>query len=241
MNKDFDQILINEGIKFLPYIGDNYLNNNPKILILGESHYTNEDLSQKMYLLDEYDNDKNATRDVVENYTSIALKNMAAILTNRVIDNDYIWDYISFYNFFQKYVGFSSSDKSLIDESLIEKSQIAFLKIIKILSPDLVIAWGISDMYWEWLPQENYKYIDEKNKLFNYNEYPKSIIWSIHHPSSQSFNLYDWTYKFKELICNKYNYRYPIKQCRMINSSILRSIFRRLPEKRSGKTAKFHS
>jgi hypothetical protein len=211
MNKDFDQILVNEGIKFLPYIGDNYLISNPKILILGESHYTNEDLSQKIYLLDEHNNDINTTRDVVEDYYSKALKDMAAILTNRVIDNDYIWDYISFYNFFQKYVGFKSKGKSLIDESLIQESRKAFLKIIEILSPDLVIAWGVSKLYWRWLPQENFKYIDEKNKLFNYNEYPNSIIWSINHPSSRGFILYDWTHNFKELICNKYNYCYPIK------------------------------
>ena len=211
MSKDFDKILTEKGIKFLPWIGEDYFNFSPRILILGESHYFNEDLSKNKELMDEYNNNVNTTRDVVEDYCNKGYLNLASMLTNKIIDNDIIWDYICFYNFFQKYVGFYSSDKSLIDESLIEMSQKAFFNVVEILSPDLIIAWGVTKLYWEWLPQDNCEIIDEENKLFKYKQYPKTVIWNMNHPSSPKFDLYEWTYKFKDTICKRLKITYPIK------------------------------
>ena len=211
MKENLDKILIDKGIKFLPWIGDEYFNSNPRILILGESHYFNEDLSENKELMEEYNNHVDTTRDVVEDYSNKSYQNIAAMLTNKIIEHDIIWEFICFYNFFQKHVGFSSSDKSLIDDSLIEMSRKAFFCIIESLTPDLIIAWGATKLYWEWLPQDNCEFIDEDNKLFKYKQFPKTAVWNINHPSSPMFNLYDWTFKFKDIICKKLDFSYPIK------------------------------
>jgi hypothetical protein len=207
MNIDFDKILIEKGIKFLPWIGEDYFDFSPRILILGESHYFGESHWSNV---DEYNNDVNATRAIVDDYCHSGLIKLASMLTNKTIDNDYIFDYICFYNFFQKCVGIKASEKTFIDESLIEMSQKAFFHVIEILSPELIIAWGVSSLYGKWLPQDNREIIDEKNKLFKYKQYPKTIIWNMKHPS-RMFDLYGWTHKFKDDVCERLNYPYPIK------------------------------
>jgi len=208
MNKDFDKILIEKGIKFLPWIGEDYFDFSPRILILGESHYFGESHYSS---INEYNNDDNHTRAVVDDYNHKGIINLAAMLTNKTIDNDFIYDYICFYNFFQKCVGIKHKEKEFIDEALIEMSRKAFFNVIEILSPDLIIAWGVGELYNKWLPQDDGEIIDERNKLFKYKQYPKTVIWNMNHPSSQMFDLYGWTKKFKDEICGRLNYTYPIK------------------------------
>lgn len=210
MDISFDSQFEQSGnIKFYPYVGGNYNTSLPKILILGESHYISGELTPTQKEIDSWNNDINTTRDAVEDGYK-PYKNTVSLLTNSVINNDWIYDNISFYNFFQKYVGIGSSDKSMIDLDLIQLSQIAFFHVIEILKPNLTIAWGTSKLYNEWVPQEECDILSKDGMLYKYKKYPNTNIWHIKHPSSRNFDLFEATDKFSKL-CNNLGYRFPLE------------------------------
>ena len=125
-------------------------------------------------------------------------RNFAAMITGKDYhSSDYIWDYLSYYNFFQKHVGKGSKGKEYINEELIENSRKGYLEVIKILKPDLVIAWGRTLLYYDWVPQEDCDYINEKEFLYRYTSMPNTAIWHINHPS-QGFSYDAWHEEFLE-------------------------------------------
>jgi len=209
MDKTFDLEFEKDiNIKFFPYVGDNYKKSIPRILVLGESHYFNVELKDNITELTKCNNNTETTRETVEEKYK-PLTNTISMLTNLVINNDWAYNKLAFYNFFQKHIGYGSSDKSLIDNSLIEQSQKAFFSVIEIIKPELVIAWGIGDLYEKWMPHEEYEIINEDNTLYRYKKYMETYIWHIHHPSAPKFNLCDTTSSFFN-VCNKLKYHFPI-------------------------------
>ena len=198
-----------EYIKFYPFIGKKYKEISPKILVLGESHYfppnvtdiemkefDNEKLTSRIVLLGEY------ISEIRENGTHPCqyircYRYTAAMITGKDYHfSDYIWNYLSFFNFFQKHAGRGSKGKEFIDEILIENSQRAYFEIINILKPKLVIAWGSTDLYNKWVPRNDRDPIEDY--LYKYKKYPDTVIWHIQHPS-RGFD-YKWYHEeFKRI------------------------------------------
>jgi hypothetical protein len=205
-----------EYIKFYPFIGKKYKEISPKILVLGESHYFKPDVTvsemnefdndksiSRNYFLDEYltglGNSKNGTLpEGPDGYKHIrCYRNTASMITGKDYHfSDYIWNYLSFFNFFQKHVGRGPKNKEFINEILIENSQRAYFEIINILKPKLVIAWGITDLYNKWVPQNDCDPIEDY--LYKNNKYPDTVIWHIPHPS-QGFSYDTYHEEFKRI------------------------------------------
>jgi len=200
-----------EYIKFYPFIGKEYKEISPKILVLGESHYFPPNVTD--IEMKECDDDKFTSRNIFFDGYFLELekrkdgtlpyeykyircyRNTATMITGKDYhSSDYIWNYLSFYNFFQKHVGRGSKNKEFINEILIENSQRAYFEIINILKPELVIAWGRTCLYETWVPQNDYETIEDY--LYIYKKYPDTIIWHIPHPSQGfSYDLYHEEFK----------------------------------------------
>jgi hypothetical protein len=215
MNTTFDVKFEKEkNIKFYPYVGDYYDEANPKIMVMGESHYISVDLKGKEDELIKLNNYTNTTREAIdEQYRPFAYT--VSMLTNTVVQNEWAYEMLAFYNFFQKYVGYGSADKSLIDDSLIEQSQKALFSIIEILKPKLIIAWGRGDLYKKWVPQvpreecELIEYDGNSYSLYRYKQFMETYIWHMPHPSGRMFNLVETTNEFVK-VCEKLEFGFPI-------------------------------
>jgi hypothetical protein len=125
-------------IKFYPFIGKYYNCISPKVMVLGESLYINPNIPDKKLtnkLLTELNNDIYLTRYVfVDDYFPEIRPNgthpyqwircyryTAAMITGKDYHfSEHIWDYLSFYNFFQTNVGKGSKGKEYISIKIIQ-------------------------------------------------------------------------------------------------------------------------
>jgi|TergutMp193P3_1026864.scaffolds.fasta_scaffold27559_2 hypothetical protein len=194
-------------LKFMPYIGYDYFSSTPKTLILGHSRYWEENDVNKDDIRDYFDSTYGYA--IKDNGTATnklrAFRNTVAMITGKgyhYSDNE--WKNMAYHVFFQGIVGKNSRDKSLITNELIEQSQKAYIDVIKILQPQLIIAWGIDDLYKEYVPQSNREIIDKENIVYKYTDFPDTIIWHILHPSGvYGFPLEDYQKRYLFII-NKY-------------------------------------
>jgi len=221
VNTSFDKEFENtDVIKFYPYIGDQYTNSSPRILILGESHYFSEDKKGNEEEINKWNNCKDTTREWIEELLKgdgyKPYKNTIRMLTNTDNNNEWIIDRLAFYNYFQKHVGFGHRDKSILKnnfQEFSEQAQEAYFKIIEILHPDLIIAWGVRDLY-NYIPKNDRIFDnkeDEDKKLYRYKKYMDTYIWHMRHPSWMFFSLSKTIDEFSE-VCKRLKIDYPIKQ-----------------------------
>ena len=196
----YDLIFRLLGVNFFPFIGKKYFFSYPKILILGESHYFPKSIEIKDF--QKWDKDHYRTREVIADDDNEGYINTAALIAMDKKDNKWIWDYVSFYNFFQKHVGHGNNKNILYSnyDRMIMEAQKSIIRIIKILRPNLIIAWGTSYLFNSWMPQfiESEKIDKEIEKLYRYKKLKKTAIWHIHHPS-RSFDLDKWSNEFKKV------------------------------------------
>jgi hypothetical protein len=153
---------------------------------------------------DAWNNDHYRTREVIEDDDNIGYINFSKMLACNDSDFNWIWEQIAFYNFFQQHIG-KGNNKCFLNKDLISSSGESFFDVIKIITPDLVIAWGISDLLNSWMPQNiESEPIDKNiNTLYRYKLYSNVSIWHIKHPS-RSFPIFDWIEQYKR-ICNILN------------------------------------
>jgi len=221
VNTSFDKDFENTGvIKFYPYIGDQYTNSSPRILILGESHYFSEDKKGNEEEINKWNNCKDTTRDwwtTKECLVYKPYKNTIHMLTNTDINNEWIIDRLAFYNFFQKHVGFGPSGtdgKSLLENNYLEfidNAQQAYFKLIEIIKPNFIIAWGRSYLYKNYVPQDGREFLNNDKTLYRYTKYMDTYIWHMKHPSYRFFSLSKTIDEFSE-VCKRLKIDYPIKQ-----------------------------
>lgn len=203
-------------IKFLPFVGKKYKDLKSKILILGESHYLNPYLEPneiESYRI-ESNNDIFSTRNTfIDEYFSElrddgshphqhirSYRYTAAMITGKEYHNsDYIWEHLSFYNFFQEVIGKNAKDKSFITEELIENSRKALWDVTAILSPDLIIAWGLGSLYSSWVPQDDFELVNGDKYLYKYKHKISPYIWHIPHPS-KGFSYENYNKEFMTII-----------------------------------------
>lgn len=158
-----DELLKRAGVKFLPFVGDFYeygmsfdeegnlvlgTKEKPgkKVLVLGEYHYCDEDIS---------DEDKNSfTRDVVNKYLEASLDRekwerwMNTFLKferafyNRATEpceTKKFWEYTMFYNYLQ--VPLCETRMVGTDDDFEEAAK-PFVNLLRTYSPDYIIVWG---------------------------------------------------------------------------------------------------
>ena len=182
VDKEKDEMLKTEGVKFLPFVGDNYelgisFNEEGKlvlgteampgkrVLVLGESHYCDEELSQEEM--------NSFTRDVLAVYfkarengnrqpwMNTFLKFERALANcvtdgqrpSDVTDPSYslnIWNHLIFYNYLQ--VSLYGTRMSG-DEEDYDAAANPFFKLLELYKPDYVIVWG--KRLYNSLPEDN--------------------------------------------------------------------------------------
>lgn len=171
MKKNIDEVLKKSGVRFLPWIGENYENGisydengiiqygtpenkGKKILVLGESHYC----------ADEKDATDDLTRSVIkdfidpdsvfEPYKNTYTKFERALAGRTLVKEEQksLWEHIVFYNYVQRPL---SAARISPTEDDFEISENPFWEILSILKPDLIIVWG-NRLYYK-LPQQGYQ------------------------------------------------------------------------------------
>ena len=197
-----DKELQEAGVKFLPFVGDEYWNGisfdkdgnlvlgteeNPgkKVLVLGENHYCDEDLSDEEL--------SSFTRDVLDSYLNSEercswkrtfLKFERALSNaDTNINSKSIWNHLMFYNYLQcplRGTRMAGGSKDY------ENAATTFYAILKMFKPDCVIVWG--RRLFANLP---YKHGEEgeympsiDSCIWNYQIYGHTIkVLPIYHPS----------------------------------------------------------
>jgi hypothetical protein len=181
-------------IFYLPFIGKKYWESDFRILVLGESHYgSRENTSTRQVVQAEY---LDALKKGEKNKWIQCYRSTGAMITGKGYHNsDFKWEEMAFSNFFQSPIGEFANDKQYLNKNMVEVGRLAFFELLDILQPNIVIVWGKSKMYWNWLPQENRNVLDQDQLLFSYGKYPSIPVWCIRHPSRGfSYNRFhkDW-------------------------------------------------
>ncbi|HAM29040.1 MAG TPA: hypothetical protein DCP79_04050 [Prevotella sp.] len=157
-NEQIDKELQKAGVKFLPFVGDQYsygisFNDNgelvlgteakpgKKVLVLGESHYCDEDLSDEEL--------SSFTREVLDCYLKSEeryswmrtfLKFERALSNaDTNIDSKSIWNHLMFYNYLQCPL---RGLRMAGDSRRYEDATTPFFAILKKYKPDYIIVWG---------------------------------------------------------------------------------------------------
>lgn len=184
-------------IRFKPFVGKNYHSENFKILVLGESHYLNEEEFKKY--LNKEEIIEQITNKVFKHFLNYKEKKgsferwmntfskFGNILSDKKLSNSEtidFWNRMAFYNYVQYPTKGARISPSLEN---FERSIKPFEDVIDSLKPDLIFIWG--KRLWNNLPKENYEQIN-KNELTNESlEYfYKTPIIRMYHPSSSKFN-----------------------------------------------------
>lgn len=171
MKKNIDEVLKKSGVRFLPWIGENYENGisydengiiqygtpenkGKKILVLGESHYcadekdATEDLTRSV-IKDFIDPDS-----VFEPYKNTYTKFERALAGKTLVKEEQkgLWEHVVFYNYVQRPLSGARITPTQEDFKI---SETPFWKILSVLKPDLIIVLG-KRLYIN-LPQQGFR------------------------------------------------------------------------------------
>lgn len=152
-----DKKLQEAGVKFLPFVGDNYEHGisfdekgnlvlgteakpGKKVLVLGESHYCDEGLSDEKL--------SSFTRNVLDCYldpeeryswmrTFVKFERALANADTN-IDSESIWNHLMFYNYLQR----TLQGPRMAGEKYYEEAKKPFFAILEKYKPDYIIVWG---------------------------------------------------------------------------------------------------
>lgn len=158
-DEQIDKELQGKGVKFLPFVGENYehgisfdkdgnlvlgMKENPgkKVLVLGESHYCDEELSDEEL--------SSFTREVLDCYLNSKERyswmrtflKFERALFNKVTDikdRKNIWNRLMFYNYLQRPLHGTRMAGDLEDY---KDAADPFFAILKMYKPDYIIVWG---------------------------------------------------------------------------------------------------
>lgn len=203
-----DKELQEAGVKFLPFVGDNYEDGisfdkdgklvlegqGKKVLVLGESHYCDEDLSDEKL--------SSFPRDVLGRYlgseerdswmrTFVKFERALANADTK-IDSESIWNHLMFYNYLQRPL----RGTRMASEKNYEEAKNPFFAILEKYKPDYIIVWG--RRLFAKLPNEKGEYMSCNDmNLWSYNIEGKMIkVLPIYHPSVG----FSWDYWHKVIV-----------------------------------------
>lgn len=170
-----------EYVHFLPWKGDNFSTEHPRLLVLGESHYSDRQEGR--------DFTRHLTRDYISGafnhrfWTQIA----QAISGNphSEIDRASFWNTIAFYNFVQSVAAEGPREAPTVE--MFSRSEKAFFEVIDYLTPSHVLVLG--NRLWDHLPDSEYEDMrfepDGEQQLGKYRRsWGEVLAMPIHHPSS---------------------------------------------------------
>lgn len=196
-----------KNVYFKPFLGKNYKNSEQKIMVLGESHYLWE---KDQTPENSYEWGHNLTNMVMEGVlegthnSQQTFNNCKAIITGDYhSDNKEFWNDVIFYNYIQGFVGNSAlsdhRDKQYLNEEMIDKSRKALFEMIKEYTPNIVIVWGKDwSKMMDWLPKNDWDWVDRDLMLWKYNECSKTLFWNIKHPS-MAFSYDEYHQKYLQV------------------------------------------
>lgn len=203
-------------VKFWPYIGSKYFEAKFKILVIGESHYNckRENDENKELTIDEFANSylnmgsKNQLGyyyqfesfaqyplgETTHKQEWLGKRRTAELIlgaANLSYNSDYAWDYLAFYNFYQKLVGCCSNcDKWYCKnkEQYHNEAKAALPKVIKELKPDLIIIWE----------NDRFREANLDYKIENGKEHLEGVeVFRINHPARELIRE-EFTSKWKQ-------------------------------------------
>ena len=175
-DSEFENI---DELKWLPYIGDNYFNSDKKVLIIGESHYREDNEKSK-----KWNDDKTFTRDIHSNiaiakdYTKTKFfhnLNRALFRNDKRIDTTVLWNKLAFYNFVQSSMRTRESRPNQADYL---NGWIAFFTLTSILNPEFCLFIGVeaSNYIKKAISTSNYKIKSCIRFEKIHNTFPREII-----------------------------------------------------------------
>jgi|SRR5579885_2739419 len=176
-------------VYFFPWVGKNYGTASRRLLILGESHYGDDDESQ--------DFTRRLTKEIVRGHTTGRFwTQIAQTLTGKSrwdIDRKEFWNSVSFYNYVQEIVG--GAARIAPTAEMFHRSESAFFEVLDQLKPTHLIATG--RRLWYQMPRlvdENLKFY-VAGQPYQYGEYSREwgrvLAMGIKHPST-AFNSCHW-------------------------------------------------
>lgn len=221
-NQQLLQELEKEGVKFLPWIGDEYekgiyydengklqcgtdKDKGKKVLVLGESFYWNDedDGNGKMFIHDlikDLVNPESEFQPYMRTFTKFerAMTGKPWEEEKKKEKRSDFWEHIMFYDYVQeplKYPRLSPTDKQF------KKSVNAFWKILDVYKPDWIIAWGMR--LYNHLPQEgeqgeDIEFGEESVETWIYKENIRVV--PIYHPAAPSFSNQIWYNIFRQIL-----------------------------------------
>ena len=201
-DEKIDKELQGKGVKFLPFVGDQYwygisFNDNgelvlgteakpgKKVLVLGESHYCDDDWKdEELYTF---------TRDVLDCYldseeryswmrTFVKFERALSNTVTKFEDSKNIWKHLMFYNYLQRPL---RGTRMSGDSEDYEEAKTPFFAILKLYQPDYIIVWG--RRLFENLPNgKEGKYmpiIGGNSWIYRINAKQSISVLSVAHPS----------------------------------------------------------
>lgn len=206
-----------KNVFFEPWVGKDYHSGGifkKRILVLGESHYCGSPNCMGKCGLKNFPEgcEDLTTTGVIEKYlsgfkdgwTNTWLK-FERSLVNKVTsieDSNAIWNSLAFYNFLQVAMQKAREGGTFQDY---EDAREAFLEVIELLKPELIIVWGVTRLFDNlpdkgWIPGDE-KLIDNypiRNGYYQLVDGTKSRVIGVYHPSTGY--TWDWWYK---VICTE--------------------------------------
>ena len=142
------------SLTWLPWIGKNYFNSNKKLLIIGESHYsdgiTEEAFfhNQKLAYRNDFTRNTIYQTQIQKAYEHKPLKNLfTALFGSSAIDENKVWSELAYYNFVQRSMNYSTSNgEKNTEQPTIKDFDLGgetFIELVKILKPTDCIFIGV--------------------------------------------------------------------------------------------------
>lgn len=153
--KDLDTALINlPNLKWLPWIGKNFFTNPKRLLIVGESQYANgtseDEFIADLAVVNHIDFTRNMIQQTqIQNiYVHKPLNNLLKTLfVNDRVNNEKLWENISFYNFIQRPLDYRKNAETGNPERPLvadfDQGWETFVEVVKILEPTDCIFIGV--------------------------------------------------------------------------------------------------
>lgn len=143
--KDSEFIQI-KNLKWLPWLGSNYFNNERRILIVGESHYA-ENTPERLAEFDRIEITRECIEDMgVDNnhYNVKFYQNLHYLLANNTnLNTELFWSRVCFYNFIQKTMTTSQTRPEYLD---FDNSCSVFFSLLEKLEPNYCLMCGVSSI-----------------------------------------------------------------------------------------------
>jgi hypothetical protein len=183
------------NIKLKPWIGKNYSKSDTKILILGESCYSDEPI--KSNFVQELIKEIESGDWTYPFFTKIhTLFSKTEILDN--VDKSKFWNQVVFYEYIQEFI---SGARVRPTKEQWELSEKGFVEVIESTRPDLIFCLGKElyskipcldgEVYSKYKVQYNHKSIESECWKYTFGDKEIFMI-GLNHPSSGGFSYVPW-------------------------------------------------